>query len=788
MKLIDKFLKKLNTSRNTFVTYVLTLISFYLAIDRIVEMLLMIFTGVSVSYWGPFKYTLAMACPIFAYLFSPSSEFATSKNMKVTLFYTYVVTLYIIVISMVTQWVNQGAWLFLISLPGYTELVTNFSELIKPALTALAVYFPLVTFYEVFKWIKLGVDDSKDQFRSIWDYKGISLADTKVGHGPFTCDMYMCSDFENGNKMVFTEKCRYQSLLACGGSGTGKTSLILEPMMAKDLEKKAFYRANAKEMGYTALKTGIAKLNRPYDNDYLNENFNLSMITPTEGREDVYKAYMSKMILASIGDDITYRDLGITTISPDFESTSRIMNVCKNYHIKYNLIDPANPDSIGLNPFVYDDATKIAVTISSVLKGMCSSKELEQEEVYREEFIIQALENITIMLKEMYPRLNGGNIPNLEDMLKMLTNFDLVEKMCEIMRQDQELAEKYSSQITYFKKNFYANSAGREATSKYIYLAVAQLDNLLRLPGVKTILCNRHNNIDFDKALANGEVTLVCTRRGDLGRTSHKAFGLFFILSMQNAVLRRPGNEKTRIPHYLYIDEFPDFVTRDTETIFTMYRKYCVGTTISAQSISMFGTSGVTNVSLGDVVKEISAMSKFNSTILSNCASKVYTGGAAPIDELQWWQKEIGQWKQWQYKPRDFDAAKGTLSSSLKEAKYDYKDKVMAGSMQFLTDEKCAYKIVGDNGAPQNSDGIINFMAPKFKEKHKGKKYDFTKYTSSDAISDSDDTSSTTKKFNPRKVSFKDKSTDEVDPIQSNSNMFLDNDDAIVVNFKKDKK
>ena len=181
-------------------------------------------------------------------------------------------------------------------------------------------------------------------------------------------------------------------------------------------------------------------------------------------------------------------------------------------------------------------------------------------------------------------------------------------------------------------------------------------------------------------------------------------------------------------------------------------------------------------------------MSKFNSTILSNCASKVYTGGAAPIDELQWWQKEIGQWKQWQYKPRDFDAAKGTLSSSLKEAKYDYKDKVMAGSMQFLTDEKCAYKIVGDNGAPQNSDGIINFMAPKYKEKHKGKKYDFTKYTSSDAISDSDDTSSTTKKFNPRKVSFKDKSNDEVDPIQSNSNMFLDNDDAIVVNFKKDKK
>lgn len=32
------------------------------------------------------------------------------------------------------------------------------------------------------------------------------------------------------------------------------------------------------------------------------------------------------------------------------------------------------------------------------------------------------------MLKEMYPRMNSGKIPNLEDLLKMLTNFDLVEK------------------------------------------------------------------------------------------------------------------------------------------------------------------------------------------------------------------------------------------------------------------------------------------------------------------------------------------------------------------------
>ena len=89
-----------------------------------------------------------------------------------------------------------------------------------------------------------------------------------------------------------------------------------------------------------------------------------------------------------------------------------------------------------------------------------------------------------------------------------------------------------------------------------VYSAVTQLDNLLRIEGVRAILCNRNNNINFDEALENGEVTFVCTRRGDLGAATHKAFGLFFILLMQNSVLRRPGNEKNRVPHFLYIDEF----------------------------------------------------------------------------------------------------------------------------------------------------------------------------------------------------------------------------------------
>ena len=773
MKIIDKFLKKLNASRNTFATYVLTLISLYLIVDRIVEMLLMIFTGVSVSYWGPFQYTFALACPVFAYLFAPASEFASSKNTKVTLFLTYIVALYIIALSMFVQWTNRWVWLFLVSLPGYTELVTNFSELIKPALTAIALYLPLTTFFKVYQWIKLDILDSKDQSRSIWDYKGINLADTKAGHGPFTCDMHMCNDFETGKKMIFMEKSRYQSLLACGGSGTGKTSLILEPMMAKDIEKKAFYIANAKEMGYTALKTGIAVINKPYDNEYLNENFSLNMLTPAEGKEAVYKAYMKKMILSSLDDEIVYRNLGLTLIAPDFECVSRIKNVCKNYHIKCNVIDPSNSTSVGLNPFVYDDPTKIAITISSVLKAMYTSTHLEKEELYREEFIIQAIENISIMLKEMYPRMNDGKLPNLEDLLKMLTNFEMVEKMCEIMKANEELAKKYSTQIRYFKRNFYKDSSARQETEKDIYIAIAQLDNLLRLPGVKNILCNRHENINFDEAIKNGEVTLVCTRRGDLGRSTHKAFGLFFILSMQNAVLRRAGNENSRIPHFLYIDEFPDFICKDTESIFTLYRKYKVATVITAQNLSQ----------LEGNAPEM----KYKETILSNCASKIFVGDGTPED-LDWWSKEMTLKREWKYK-NNMDMGKLEYDSKWSDVKYDWSNYFKPNKLATLSFKMAAVKLKQDNGKFQVGEGKFNFIASKYKEEQPVKMYNFSRFTQGVASEgDSDEVTKT--KFDPKHINFVDE-RDEFNPVQINNtdaDFEFDNEDAIVVNFKKKKK
>ena len=762
MKLIDKFLKKLNTSRNTFATYVLTLISIYFAVDRIVEMLLLIFSGVSISYWGPFKYTIAMACVVFAYLFSIQSEFGKSKNIKITLFYVYVTGLYVMAISMVTQWVNELAWLLFLSVPNYTGIVSDFSDLIRPAFTALALYFPLITVLPIIKKLVLGVNDSTEMKRSLWDFKGINLTEKKEGKGPYSYEMYMFNNKETGKPVKMVESRRFQPTLVCGASGTGKTSLVFEPMMARDIERKYFFREVSKEMGFTALKTGIATLNSPYDNEYINNNFSLNMILPREGKESVFKSYMKKLLVSDSGE-LIYKNIGITLMAPDFEVISHMIDVCENFKIGYNLIDPSSNSSIGLNPFVYKDASKIATTISSVLKGMYLSKNKEKEDAYNEDATLQAVENITLLLKEMYPRMNEGALPNLEDMLKLLINFELVEKMCKILEADERLAEKYAIQLAYFKRNFYKGGVARESTEKAISTSVSQLDNLLRMPGVKSVLCNRHENINFDDMLANGDITFICTRRGDLGATAHKAFGLFFLLSMQNSVLSRPGFESTRIPNILYIDEFADFVGYSTESLFTLYRKYRVGVVIATQSLAQFGAD----------------KTRFRENILANCRSKIFTGGSTP-EEAEYWHIEFNRRRRWKYR-KDLDIKEGQIAydSKYADARYDWEDYFAVGKLLSLGFKQCAYEIAAE-GKPLFGEGMLNFMDSKYKEPHPVKKYDFDRFSDKD---------------NGRNDTYTNQGNidnyDDDNPIKtdvSDSKYFFDNKDAVSIKLPKRKK
>lgn len=776
MKILDKFLKLLKTDRNTFFTFILAVISVYIIVDRLVEFFLIVFTGVAFEYWGPIKYTFAFAFPVFAFLFSFSSKFVKCDEDKLTWFIAYCIALYILFIIMIAEWINKLCWLGLLSLPGYTTIVHEFAFLIKPALSSVALALPLSTCHLLFKKLYVNLLDTKRLRDSLFDYGGINLSDTSIGWGPYTGEVSIGTDNVNGSSVKLPELRRYESMLVVGVSGAGKTSLIFEPMVAQDIDKKYFYRESSKTLALAALKTGIATLNAPYNNDYINKNFSLNMLIPVDSKKSLYKAYFKKMIMLDSGSDLVYRNLGITYMAPDYETIGKVKNVCENFGLNYNMIDPNDPNSIGLNPFTFEDPVQTALAISTVLKGFYTDRNPETESAYKENLSTQIVENLAILLKIVYPKLNSGKIPTVDDLLKLLNNFSLIEKMCKILEQDPDLSKTYENQIGYFKKNFYSNSPNKDEMEKLVSLPMSQLDTLLRYPGVKRILCNRNNNINYDKVLKNGDICLVCTRRGDLGENAHKAFGLYFLLLMQFSVLRRPGNEKTRIPHYLYIDEFPDFICPSTESIFTVYRKYRIATVVSAQNLEQLRSKG----------------EKMGNTIIANCSNKIVFGNNSPQDN-DWWSKEIGQKREWTIDNDSYDFAKDAYTTNGKVS-LDFKDKYKPGKIQSLKFKYCAYKFKDLSGNIVNGVAHLDFLASKYNEKQKIKLYDFSKY--SGGIAEEETSRFKIFKSGEGRKSlvnnhFSDEIQEEGNPIKmddSNLNFNINNNDAITFTFKKGKK
>lgn len=100
----------------------------------------------------------------------------------------------------------------------------------------------------------------------------------------------------------------------------------------------------------------------------------------------------------------------------------------------------------------------------------------------------------------------------------------------------------------------------------------------------------------------------------ELGSDS-TVFGLFFMLSMINAVYRRPGGEIKKLPHFFYIDELPVLLHPRIEGCFSLFRQFRVAMFVAVQSLAQMEKSNNTAF-LKDV-------------LLGNCAHHFVFGRAA---------------------------------------------------------------------------------------------------------------------------------------------------------------
>lgn len=675
---------------------------------------------------SPYLYTIMILMPVLAYSFYVNSGLPRNDSQKVNMYMITCTTLGIILGGMLCTWISNGLWYVLEKLPGYDEVMRLYPEFFAPALRSICFVAPFITIFKFVDYF-LEIIRDEDMGKAIAGYCGISATPGKSETGPFTCETVICKQAGTSLPVIVPEKKRYEATLVQGATGTGKTATVLLPMSAFDLEKKFFFREYSKKIGYALLKRGVAYMEGPYNNEFMNKNFSLKYLKPRRGMEEEFYDSVKPMLQYkdNVTGEIVYKDLGMTVIENDGNFISKVIGVANNFELEVLNVDPGIPDkTLSINPFAIPDPAKVASIIADVLNAMYESTGGGKAgDPFFTQVTMDAFQNLSILLKEMYPILHNGEIASLEDMLELLYNFDAVEEMTEEMKKIPALEQKYKLLIKYFEKNFYKPSlningfeipgtrgSGRKDTEKFLYGAITQLNNLVRHPGLKAALCGKHNIIDFDKALENGNVITACSRKGELGIIQAKAFGMFFILQFQDAVLRRKGNEESRTPHFLYIDEFPEYITKDMEVMFTLFRKYRCGVAVAIQNLSQLEKSGK------DYYRQV---------VLANTKTQIVFGDTVPEDS-QYWEQAFSIEKVPDYSS-SFDVSDGELK---KKTKLEIRKKARAEGYKIQNQGfgSVYYKTKNAKGTSVFGKGKTSFLDSKYNEKANVQRFNFEKY------------------------------------------------------------
>ena len=411
----------------------------------------------------------------------------------------------------------------------------------------------------------------------------------------------IAKDVKTGKPIVVSEKDRFLHTLVDGTSGTGKTSSTILPAIKNDLNVRLF--AQQKQM---QTMRRLVKENK-YVYTGATDSFSIFDFAKTEVKTE---DGVAEQTLDEIS--LSFPVCGITVLAPEDSLTDDVCRLCEARGVPYNRID-ATPDAegkrkknwIGMNPFYLsselsgDDLqraiVKKAVVFSDVMQVITDLK--GKADSYFTGLNRQMISNLAILVMNTVPLLHGRQATPA-DLQLLINNFDLlpayVKKLDELDRDYQ----RYTFVLQYIREELLGK--GRVKMEDQSRGTRNIINEFLLMPGSREVYCAQ-KSIDFDRILKRGEIT-VCNYDLASGDSNAVAFGLFFLLSFNNAVLSRPGTERTRIPHFFYIDELPVLIHSSLEKNFSLFRKFRVAMFCEIQTLDQFEKNEITKYLKGVIL------------------------------------------------------------------------------------------------------------------------------------------------------------------------------------------
>ncbi|MEF3304230.1 type IV secretory system conjugative DNA transfer family protein [Paenibacillus sp. GYB003] len=423
------------------------------------------------------------------------------------------------------------------------------------------------------------------------------FGDEKAGTLP---DITLATRVDTGVPAVLTGDSRQLGVTLLGPPGSGKTSMKI-------------IKAFRQDMGH------VQKMINDYPR--LAKKYGVN--------SEKFKRAMAKYLIGSI------------IIEPAKDLCDSAYDVARKHGLPDEFIiylDPSNEDTPGINVLV-GPLSQVAETITAVLDGMSEVSN---------EFFRQACRTVLKMYIYLL-KINRINDCDLMDLDRMYQDprftMDLVIAVEKTIPRDEEIASMKKDQkiywmlvkrvIRWFKNDALAimvdrdgivqkyprghEYEGREIVldkqSEFTRQTRNLLSDLIMNPYLARIFMNERT-VDIDRIMAKGGILLCNTDNGLLGDVSD-AFGKLVLMTVQNAVFRRKGDENTRALVSLYVDEFYDYMNRPFLKLASQGRKYKLAPFVACQTLSQFA------IKFGD---------KFVDATLGTTRNLIVYGGVTDFD------------------------------------------------------------------------------------------------------------------------------------------------------------
>lgn len=292
----------------------------------------------------------------------------------------------------------------------------------------------------------------------------------------------------------------------------------------------------------------------------------------------------SQILIPLINQDVQNEEAGITVIDPKGDLAEKVFAMAKYYGREAVYFNPVLPDCPYFNP-LYGPEDEVIENMATTFK-MLSPESSPFFSNMNEQLIRNALKVIK--------RLKG-NSATLIDLSTLIYNSQgqgkiMVNQFARLKTDTVEMAKENGEIASWFLSDYFNE---RSKTYEHCSGLRSQVTKITSNVHLRRVLNppNGQNDVNFEKLIEEGKILAISTAQGDL-RDLNRFLGYFIILNFQSAVFKRPGNENTRRPHFLYIDEFQTYSNPGFADMLTQGRSYRVASHLATQNRALMAMGG----------------------------------------------------------------------------------------------------------------------------------------------------------------------------------------------------